>query len=156
MSIKINVENLPLSLRLLGIALFLLGMLDLYVSESYMLDIALLLIGLTLATTHQRLDINLNTKQYQSYYWILGLKFQNEKFEYQEINSIMCVQGKYNQEYGFYPRMKIKGTMFRGYIKLTDQESLFVGQNKKKEALMKKLEKLGQQMNITVEDWTEE
>ena len=118
--------------------------------------LGLILFGLTFATTHQRLDINTGIRQYQSYYWILGLKFQNEKFDYPGISSLVCSQGNYSQAYGKYQRIHISGIMYRGYIIIPEKEPLFIGQHKNKSNLMRKLEKIAQQLNVYVEDQTQD
>ena len=42
--------------------------------------------------------------------------------------------------------------MFNGYIELKDQENLYIGQNKSKQSLLNRLEKIGAQLNVPVED----
>jgi len=156
MIVKIKVEHLPLHFLVLG------GLLDLYATfnfitvQSVILNSILLLIGFLLLTSHQRLDINLTKKIYYEYYWLLGMKLSNYSAPYQELTAVLCTVGNYSQQYGKYNRRFISGTMYKGYIGLKDQEPLYVGQNKSKRAMMKKLMKISKQLEVPVEDRTNE
>lgn len=153
--VRINIENLPLTFRFLGLVMLVYGGLDLYIAQKYLLDIILLVVGLILVFTHQRLDINLKKKVYQSYYWILGLKMQNETVPFDGVSSVICSQGSYSAAYGKVQRIHIKGIMYKGYIQLTDDdEPLFAGQNRNKNSLLRKMTKISDQLQVPLEDLT--
>ena len=152
MNIKIKVESLPLHFVLLGAAMIIFAMFDWLASQSYIFDVVLLILGVLLLTSHQRLVIDIKGKKYFEFYWVVGLKMSNSENSFQEITSVFCESGKYSQEYGKYNRRFISGTMFNGYIELKDQENLYIGQNKSKQSLLNRLEKIGAQLNVPVED----
>jgi hypothetical protein len=152
MKIKIRVESLPLHFVLLGVAMVIFAMFDWLSSQSYIFDIVLLILGVLLTTSHQKLVIDKEGKKYNEFYWVLGLKVKKYEESFQEITSVFCESGKYSQQYGKYNRRFINGTMYNGYIELKDQENLYIGQNKRKQSLLNRLEKIGAQLNVAVED----
>ena len=151
MLVKIKVEALPLHFIVLGGFLVAYTAVDLMLTHFVILNSVLFLLGIILLTTRQRLDIDLSEKMYSEYYWVLGMKFSNDSAAFQEIKSAVCVTGNYSQEYGKYNRRFISGTMYMGYIELTDQEKLYVGQNKNKQAMLKKITRIADQLKVPVD-----
>ena len=156
MHIKIKVEALPLHFIVLGAFLILYSGFNLIILEGVIFNLILLLLGAVLVTTQQRLEINTDKKLYSGYYWLLGLKLNNYTESYTEIISVECATANYSQEYGKYNRRFISGTMFKGHIELKEQDNLFVGENKNKATLLKKLTKLSTQLQVPLEDKTNE
>jgi len=154
MPIKIKVEALPLHFLVLGGFLVLFTMFNFIVQGGYLLNSALLLVGLLLITSQQKLEINTTKKTYSEYYWVLGLKLNNYTESYAEIISVECSAANYSQEYGKYNRWFISGTMFRGHIELKGQDHIYVGQDKSKTGLLKKLTKISTQLRVPLEDRT--
>ena len=154
MRIKIKVEALPLHFLVLGGFLILYSTVNLIIWQDVILSSVLLIVGILLFSSHQSLVINPDKKDYSEFYWVLGMKLNNYTTTYTEITSVECTTGNYSQEYGKYNRRFISGTMYLGHIELKDQDKLFVGQNKSKAALMKKLSKLSAQLKVPIEDRT--
>ena len=154
MDIKIKVETLPLHFVILGGFLIIYAILHLATGQYIILSTVLFVVGVLMLTSHQRLLINTDEKMYGEYYWVLGMRFSNYTEQYEEITVIACTSGNYSQQYGKYNRRFINGIMYKGYIELKDQDKLFLGQNKSKHALMKKLSKISQQLEVAVEDQT--
>ena len=154
MNVKIKVETLPLHFLLLGGFLILYAILNLLAAQGMILNSVLLIVGILLISSHQRLVINTDKKAYSEFYWVLGMKMSNFSEPYSVISSVECTTGNYSQEYGKYNRRFISGTMYRGYIQLKDQEALFAGQNKSKATLMNKLRKISDTLNVPLEDRT--
>jgi hypothetical protein len=152
MKIKIKVEHLPLHFLILAGFLVLYAVFHLITWQSVILNSVLFVVGVLMLTTHQALLINTDKKEYSEYYWMLGVKLKNFTERYQEITSVYCTAGNYSQQYGKYNRRFISGIMYKGYIELKDQDKLFVGQNKNKHVLMKKLSKISKQLEVAVED----
>lgn len=152
MKIKIKVEALPLHFLILGGFLILYSITDLWISGIAVLNSILLIIGILMLTSQQRLVIDLNNKKYSEFYWVLGMRLKNYTEQYKEISSAICDSGTYSQEYGKYNRRYISGIMYKGYIQLVGGDNLFVGQNKNKLAMMRKLKKISGQMRIPLED----
>ena len=152
MRVKIKVEALPIHFLVLGGLLVAYTTVDLIISQFNIINAFLFLFGIVLLTSRQMLDINLSEKRYSEYYWVLGMTLSNYSEGYQEMLAVICTTGNYSQEYGKYNRWFISGIMYKGYIELKDQEKLFVGQSKSKQAMMKKITKIGAQLKIPVED----
>jgi hypothetical protein len=152
--IKIIVERLPLHFIVLGILLISFSIFDSLSTQSYILDAILLVLGVLLLTSKQVLEIDTKNKQYSEYYWVLGLKMNNSSKSFKEIISIFSTSVNYSQQYGKYNRRYISGKLFKGFIELKSQDNLFIGQNKKKEALLKKITILSKDLQIPVEDRT--
>lgn len=155
MKIKIKVEALPLHFLILGGFLILYAVLNLAAQQAVILNSVLLFVGVLMLTSHQALQLNLDKKVYSEYYWVLGLKLSNYTEQYQKLTSVECTTGTYSQEYGKYNRRFISGTMYKGYITLEDQESIYLGQSKSKSALLKKLTKLSAKLEVPIKDQTE-
>ena len=156
MRIKIKVEALPLHFLLLGGFLILYAIFNLLAWHGMILNSVLLIVGILLLTSHQRLVINTDKKEYSEFYWVLGMKMSNYMEHYSAITSVQCTTGNYSQEYGKYNRRFISGTMYLGHLELKDQDLIFVGQNKSKRTLMKKLATISDQLKVPVEDLTDE
>ena len=107
-------------------------------------------------TSPHGLTINTDQQKYSEYYWVLGMKLSNYTDQYEEITLIACTSGNYSQQYGKYNRRFISGIMYKGYIELKDQDKLYVGQNKSKQAMLKKLATISKQLKVPVEDLTDE
>ena len=156
MKIKIAVERLPLHFLILAGFLVLYAVFHLITWQSVILNSVLFVVGAIMLTTHQALLINTDRKEYSEYYWILGIKLNSFTERYQEITSVHCTAGNYSQQYGKYNRRFISGTIYKGHIELSNQDSLFVGQNKSKSAMIKKLTKISAKLKVPVEDRTED
>ena len=156
MKIKITVERLPLHFIILAGFLVLYSVFHLITWQSMILNSVLFVIGVLMLTTHQSLLINTDKKEYNEYYWMLGIKLNKFTERYQEITSVHCTTGNYSQQYGKYNRRFISGIMFKGYIELRDQDKLYVGQNKSERAMMKKLTTLSAKLEVAVNDQTNE
>ena len=154
MNIKIKVEALPLHFLILGGFLILYAIFNLATGQYVILSSVILVVGALMLTSHQGLTINTDQQKYSEYYWVLGMKLSNFSDQYEEITVIACTSGNYSQQYGKYNRRFINGIMYKGYIELKDQDKLFLGQNKSKHALMKKLSKISRQLEVAVEDQT--
>jgi hypothetical protein len=154
MNIKIKVEALPLHFIILGGFLIIYAILNLVTGQYVILSSVLFVLGVFMLTSHQGLSINTDKKMYSEYYWVLGMRLSNYTEQYEEITLITCTSGNYSQQYGKYNRRFISGIMYKGYIELKDQDKLYVGQNKNKHVLMKKLSKISKQLEVAVVDQT--
>ena len=155
MKIKIKVESLPLHFLVLGGFFILYAIFNLVIWQAVILNSVLLIVGILMLTSHQALLINIAKKEYSEYYWVMGMKLSNYSEQYEEITSLECLESNYSQQYGKYNRRFISGTLYKGYIEFKDQEKLFVGQNKSKSTMMKKLTKISAQLKVDVEDRTD-
>lgn len=141
---------------ILGGFLILYTLLNLAAQQAVILNSVLLLVGILMLTTYQALIINPDKKVYIQYYWVLGIKLNNYTEEYQHVTSVVCKTSNYSQQYGKYNRWFISGIMYKGHITLENQNSIYIGQNKSKKLMLKKLAKISDQLNVPIEDTTEE
>ena len=156
MNVKVTVERLPLHFLILAGFLVLFAAFHLITWQSVILNSVLFVVGAIMLTTHQALLVNTDRKEYSEYYWILGIKLNSFTERYEEITLVYCSTGNYSQEYGKYNRWFINGTIYKGYIELSNQDSLFVGQNKNKSAMINKLTKISAKLKVPIEDRTED
>lgn len=156
MKIKITVERLPLHFLILAGFLVLYAVFHLITWQSVILNSVLFVVGVIMLSTHQALLINTERKEYSEYYWVLGFKLKSFTESYQEITSVQCTAGNYSQQYGKYNRRFISGTIYKGHIELSNQDNLFVGQNKSKRVMIKKLTEISVKLKVSVEDRTED
>lgn len=156
MNIKIKVEALPLHFLILGVFLILYAILNLATGQYVILSSVILVAGALMLTSHQGLTINPEQQKYSEYYMVLGMKLNNFSEHYKELTSVELTRSNYSQEYGKYNRRFISGIMYKGYIELKDLDKLYVGQNKSKQAMSKKLAKISAKLDVPVHDRTSE
>ena len=148
MKFQIKIESLPLHFLVLGWFLILFNGVNLYINTDIMFNLILLVVGVLLVASQQRVELDLDKKLYSEYYWVLGLRLSPDTEEYSEMLEVILTEGNYSQEYGKYNRRFISGTIFKGYIVLKDQEHIFIGQNKSRKAMERKIIKLADKLKL--------
>ncbi len=154
MKLKIYVEFLPASLQILGGGLIIFGIGGLYAGELPILNIALIIMGLILLTTHQGATVDTEKKEIADYYWLLGLKLQHFKQKYEEIDTVLLAPANYSQSYGFVPRYHAQGQLYQGFLKMPGQDSLFLGSSKSRDRLYQKLTTIANRLKVPLTDVT--
>ncbi len=114
------------------------------------LSIILLPIALMLTTTHYRLKIDTNRKIYKEYLWILGFK-KGKEIPYDSIDFIYINELNITSEYGYVARVHATAPIFRGYIKMSDDEKLFITEHRREPKVLKKLTKIADVVNTTIQ-----
>ena len=148
MKFQIKIESLPLHFLVLGWFLVIFNGVSLFISADIIFNLILLIVGILLVASQQRVELDLEKKLYSEYYWVLGLRLSQTTEEYSEMLEVILAEGNYSQEYGKYNRRFISGTMFKGYIVLKDQEHIFIGQNKGRKAMERKIIKLADKLKL--------
>ena len=102
-------------------------------------------------TTHYRLIIDLRQKKYKEALWIFGIKTGREII-LPHIEDIYINKTTRDEEYGLVARMHTHKTVFMGFVKLSNGETLFCGENQKEHKLMKKIKMIADvlQTNIRI------
>lgn len=137
----------PFHFIVLGIFFILLGML--FILMATWLALLLWILGTIMISTHYRLRIDSEKGFYQSYLWILGMRRGTvkpiSKLQYIYINKLRVKSG-----YGFVNRIDIQNKVFRGYIKLDNDFSLFIGQSKDETKLLRKCHRIGNLFSLEI------
>ena len=114
-----------------------------------LLSVGLFIIGLLFTSTHYRLMLDTKTKKYKEYLFILGYKRGKEQ-PFQDIEYIFINKNRSESEYGFANRMYVSGSLYMGYIKLSNGEKLFIGEHKRENKLLKKASKISKVINAEI------
>ena len=151
MDFKIK-NYLPLFFIVLGIGLMIGGVYS--IREKTFISIGLLFIGLILATTQHRLEINFEKKYYRQYVWTLGLKW-GEQIGFNQIQFLYLTKSKKSQVYGqTYKSHYVTDTHFNGYIKFGDNERILVGDSSSKDWVLNRLKKINLKLRLEVKDYS--
>ena len=102
-------------------------------------------------TSWQEIIIDTKSQSIHEFNRVCGFRLKENSNIYTTISSIHCKEANYSQEYGKYNRWFLSGTLFRGYLELDGQENLYLGENKIKKQMMKKLEKLANKLGVPVQ-----
>ncbi|MFC2124100.1 hypothetical protein ACFLU5_04745 [Bacteroidota bacterium] len=113
-----------------------------------------LILGILLSTTHYWIEINLDDRKLHDYLWISGFR-KGEKIDITEIDYLYLTKSKYSREYGFFPRAYEYGYLYNGYSKLKNEEKLLIGYSKKKDSILRKLERISKELNLEIKDYSD-
>lgn len=113
-------------------------------------------IGLFLLAGTQILEINKDQKQYRSAVSLFGwINFGGWK-PYLSPENIFIKQSRTSQRMGMGPiESTVKSVVFDAYLKISDSEKIYVGSNKSKERLQRKIEPLKVYLEIPILDLSE-
>lgn len=135
----------PFHFIALGFALIPLIVIPIYP----ILSIVLLPIALMLTTTHYRLRIDTERKVYKEYLWFLG--FENGKeVHYKNIDHIYINKLNISSEYGYVARVHASAPVYRGYLKISDHEKLFITEHRKEKKVAARLQKVAEYINTSI------
>lgn len=150
MDFKIR-NYLPLFFIVLGVGLTVSGLYS--VLEKTLLSIGLFLIGLILATTQYRLEINFEKKYYREYVWTLGLKW-GEKIKFHQIQYFYLTKSKKSQVFGqTYKNHYVTGAHFNGYLKFSDNEKILIADGSSKDRVLNRLKNINSKLGLEVKDY---
>ncbi len=109
----------------------------------------LFILGILLTSTHYRLALNMREKKYKEYYWILGFK-KGEKLPYEQLEFIYINEVQMASGYGYVTRINISSNYYKGYIKLLNEEPIFIGESKHEKKIMQKAQRLADTLNLEI------
>ena len=140
----------PGSIMFLGI--LLLGAGIIIFLKSWIAGVILFLTGVTIFTTHNRLRIDLESKVFLDYLWVLGFKRGTicpfESLQYIFIRKVMVSQ-KMNTRVS---TTTIRKEVYKGYLKFSEENKIFLAENEQKERLVAKLRIISEKLHVEVVD----
>mgnify|MGYP003638438804 CR=1 FL=1 len=126
------------------------------VESSLIASVILFLVGLFILTTHYRLEISINKNTFTEYLWMYGLRIGKTK-EYKNIESVNIKSSTnrftYVSKYADdltkigQPRNG-KEHVYKAYLKLSNEESLYLGERKSLKAAEKVWIDLANKLNV--------
>ncbi|XOV93632.1 MAG: hypothetical protein ACFHWX_02760 [Bacteroidota bacterium] len=156
---KIYVEHIFLpQFRIFGALIILFGLpgfyaMDIHVVFKILLWSAAILIGAFLLFGTQEIEINREKKQYRSLISILNIFNSGSWKSYQSIENLFIKRSKESQNMAMGPiESTVKRTVFDAYLKVSDREKLFLGSDKSKERLLRKIKALKSYLEIPLVD----
>ena len=159
---KVHVESLFLpQFKIFGALIIFFGIPGFYALPVHfifkvMLWLIVLGIGLFLLAGTQMLEINKDQKQYRSAVSLFGwINFGGWK-TYLSMENIFIKQTKASQKMAMGPIQNTVSMMvFDAYLKLSENEKIYLGTGKSKERLLKKIEPLKVYLEIPILDLSE-
>lgn len=118
----------------------------------------IVLVGVTVLTTHYRLKINFDTKMYYEYIWILGLRKNYDKTKFKSIEYLFIKKNKFIQTTNrFYipSSSTIRYDVFGGYIKFSEKLKIRIGTKDHRKNLIEKLRPLAARLNVRIIDYSD-
>jgi hypothetical protein len=137
----------PYHFIVLGVVFILMGVL---VSISNpLVAFGFLFFGAIFISTHSRLVIDEKRLYFNEYLWILGYK-KGAQIPFEEIKYIFINRLGTKSEYGFVARLSAREILYKGFIKLSNGESIFLGESTTEEKLLKKIKKIAIALDLEV------
>lgn len=141
-------DYFPFHMMVMGVAFLLVAVV---ISMMYpIVAILLLLMGIVIVSTHYRLSIDPENKEYREYLWILGLK-KGEIQPYHSLHDIYIRHITQNIEYGFVSRVSGRKKVYSAALELDEDSSVFIGEHANESKLLKKVNKLAQGLQTSIQ-----
>lgn len=144
----------PGSIIFLGI--LLMGASIFIFLKSWIAGVILLLTSVTILTAHNRLRIDLDGKVFLDYLWVLGFKRGSscsfESLQYIFIKKVIVSQ-KLNARVS---TTTIRKEVYKGYLKFSEENKIFLAENEQKENLIVKLRIISEKLHVDVVDYSKE
>lgn len=158
---KIVVEPLFLpQFKIFGALIILFGIPGFYalaipLMVKLLLWVVVLGIGSFLLLGTQILEIDKNHKKYRSAVSLLGLINMGAWKSFHSVENIFVKQSKVSQKMALGPiENTLKGMVFDAYLKISESEKIFLGSNKSKERLLRKINPMKAYLDIPLVDHT--
>lgn len=136
-----------------GLVFLILGLV--FVVKILFIGTFLILMSVVIFTTHYRIAIDLDKKNYHDYLWLLGLK-SGERGTFETIDYIFIK--KVNVSQTMNSRLSsstIREESFEAYLRFSESHKVHLLSKKKKYFLVKKLKPLAASLNIKIYDYSE-
>lgn len=138
---------------LFGIFLAILGLPLLF--TSIVGGVILCLISLVILTTHYRVSVDLDKKNYRDYLWILGLR-NGEKGKFSNIEYVFIKKGTVTQTMRLrVASSTIRKEVFDGYLKFSEHDKIHLFTMDRKETLVKKLKTISSGLKVKLIDYSD-
>lgn len=153
--VKINVRTSNYfsgTIMLLGGVLVVAGMLALTIN--IFAGVIILMSGLIIFTTHYRMEIDDQKKEYYDYLWILGIK-NGERGKYEKIEYMFIKKSLVSQTMNMrVASSTIRKAVYDGYLKLSEQNKIHIASNDSREGIMKVLRMISEPLGLEVVDYS--
>ncbi|MDN5214788.1 hypothetical protein QQ020_22100 [Fulvivirgaceae bacterium BMA12] len=135
-----------------GILMILIGVGALVIKP--LLGIILLPAGLSVVFLHYGILIDFEQKRYKEYWGLLGLRFGKWKV-LPPVTYISLTKSRFSQQMGLRGATStMRGVLYKGNLRLDDEEKILVIQSGKKEKVLQTLKYLATKMDIKLLDCT--
>ena len=119
------------------------------------LGILILLVGVCIVFLHYGLLIDFKENKYKEYWGLMGLKFGKWQ-NLPPIAYISLTKSRYSQQIGLRAaNTTLKGFLYRGNLRINEQESIMVIQSPRKDKVLGRLKQLAKKLNLQLLDCTE-
>jgi hypothetical protein len=123
--------------------------------KSILGGLAILLLCAIIFTTHYRLKVDLNKKEYRDYLWILGLK-DGKQYSFDTLEYFFIKKNTVSQTMGLKAaNTTVVKEVYDSYLKFSDEEKLHILSSGSKENIIKKLMPVSNSLNIKILDYTD-
>lgn len=140
----------------LGFILAPVGFILLF-SPQTTVGVILLVTGIIILSTHYRLEIDYNKKQYTEYVFLLGIKTLVERKAFQAIEYVFIKQTKVSQTLNSRASSTtIQKTQYDGFLKFSEADKIHLMTLENKGLLLKKLRVIASQLNLKILDYSSE
>ncbi|MEK6478793.1 hypothetical protein WJR50_14700 [Catalinimonas sp. 4WD22] len=140
-------DYFPFHMIVIGVAFLLMAVI---ISTMYpFIAFLLLLMGIVIVSTHYRVSIDPEKKEYREYLWILGFRRGNIQ-PYSRLHDIYIRQHTQNIEYGFVSRVSGRKKVYSAALELDDDSNVFIGEHANESKLLKKVNKLAQKLQASI------
>jgi hypothetical protein len=124
-------------------------------STLVILGLITLLAGVVILTTHYRLEIDFQKKTFHDYVSFLFFFKSGETGRFESIHYLFVKSKKVSQTVNSrVSSMTVHKEVFDGYLKFSDDEKIHLDTKDTKEALLKKLTPISNQLRIRIIDYT--
>ena len=135
----------PFYFIILGFALLPLVVIPVYP----LLSVGFFALSFLFITTHFRVNFDREQRKFKEYIWIFGFKNGKEQ-SLPQVEHIYINRSSRKEEYGLVARLQANKTVYMGFIKLSNGETLFCGESRKEDNLMRKLEKIAAFLDLEI------
>ena len=143
-----------LPFHLVAAAFDLFGLIAL-VEGMWWLAFLLWVVSLLVFTTHYRLQLDLVTKTYHDYLWVLGMKI-GEKGSFDAVEYVFIKKAKVSQTvHARVASTTIEKEVCDAYLKFSNGNTLHLFTKDSREAVLHKLKKIAEQLKTEIIDYTQ-
>ncbi len=126
-----------------------------FVTTYWWLSLIIIIVGVIFISTHYGFEIDLEDNIYKDYVWFLGYK-NGIREPYKNINYFYITNTNYTQTYGpTAVRYQSSGTSYTGYLKLDENNNIFLVESNSKQEVVNKLRMFSEHLRIEIKDATE-
>ena len=103
-------------------------------------------------TAQYKVTIDFETREIDEYLFIVGMKTQNERSHFSQIDHIYITRSRYAQQLNYKSiSSTVEGTMYNAFLK-TDEANIFLGERKDIVDLKNKIKPLAEQLKLEIRD----